>query len=216
MDADRGLLLGACRQLGMTGFDEARADRLIEFADLLRDWNRRINLVSRRDATRIVSYHLVDSLAAARYLPGIRTAADVGTGGGLPGIPLAIAEPEISFKLVESSTKKCVFLRHAVETLGVRNAAILNERIEQTAQLDCDLIFSRVTGPVHKVVELTRHHLKPGGTLIFYKTSESADEVTRLTDWLRDRSLTISRVDEIVLPLTGTARSFVVLNRNPD
>ena len=105
-------LLTAASTLGLA-LTPFQVGLLARYADLVRDWNRRVNLVSRRDADRILEYHVVDSLASARLCePGSRV-ADIGTGAGLPGIPLAIARPDLSVVLVESSGNRCRFLWHA-------------------------------------------------------------------------------------------------------
>jgi 16S rRNA (guanine(527)-N(7))-methyltransferase RsmG len=143
---ERPLLERAARELGVA-LDNGQIDRLLRYVALVRDWNRRVNLVSRRDTDRLVSYHLVDSLAAARFVrPGARV-ADVGAGAGLPGIPLAIACPGSEFLLVESTRKKCRFMGSVLAALKLDNARVICARSEDLDPLNCRLVLSRVTGP---------------------------------------------------------------------
>src|SRR5512138_41864 len=107
MSADPGFpeFGSACGNLGIE-LVAAQYGHLVRYAALLRDWNTHINLVSRKDTARIMTYHIVDSLAVQRLLPRGARVCDVGTGAGLPGIPLAIVRPDLDILLVESSQKR--------------------------------------------------------------------------------------------------------------
>jgi 16S rRNA (guanine527-N7)-methyltransferase len=189
-------------------------DLLGRYVELLLDWNSRINLVSRRDTGRLASYHIVDSLAAARYLPTEGTAADIGAGAGLPGIPLAICRPELSVVLVESSYKKSVFLRTAVEALSLAQVRVETRRAEELAPLGCDVVLGRQTGPVKETLAWCSRHCRPGGLVVLYKTAESVTELRRSARALARSGLAVERVDAVDLPLTGVPRRFALLRRN--
>jgi 16S rRNA (guanine527-N7)-methyltransferase len=184
------------------------------YVELVLDWNSRINLVSRRDTGRLVSYHIVDSLAAARYLPPIGSVADIGTGAGLPGIPLAVCRPDLDFALVESSYKKSVFLRTATESLSLTRVRVVTNRAEDMAPLGCDLVLGRQTGPVRETLEWCGRHARAGGLVVLYKTADSVDELRRNARAANRARLTLERVDAIDLPLTGVPRRFAVLRRS--
>ena len=109
--------------------DGQQLARLLGFLDLLARWNRRFNLTAIRDASAMVSHHLLDSLAVAPYLQG-ESVLDLGTGAGLPGLPLAIAEPSRRFWLLDSNGKKVRFVRQAVLELGLSNVEPVQSRIE--------------------------------------------------------------------------------------
>ena len=110
------------------------SDKLIAYLDLLAKWNKTYNLTAIRDPREMVGKHLLDSLAMHPFVDGIAAAggalADLGTGPGLPGIPLAIAKPGLQVSLVESNGKKVRFLREAVRKLGLRNVTVVESRIE--------------------------------------------------------------------------------------
>ncbi len=103
--------------------------KLLSFLELLRHWNRTINLTAVREIDDMVAAHLLDSLAIRPWLAGERI-LDVGSGAGLPGIPLAIAEPHRSFVLLDSAAKRCRFLTQAVVELGLANVRVENRRVE--------------------------------------------------------------------------------------
>ncbi|MFO7650258.1 MAG: 16S rRNA (guanine(527)-N(7))-methyltransferase RsmG [bacterium] len=193
--------------------DAGLAGRLLGYVALLREWNARINLVSRRDTGRLVSYHLVDSLAALRYLPESGRAADIGSGAGLPGIPLALCRPGIEFTLVESSYKKSLFLRTAVESLGLAGVKVAAARAEELPPMECDAVFGRQTGPVNDTLIWCGRHCRLGGTVVLHKTADSVAELRRSTKALARSRLTLERVDTVNLPMTGIPRRFAVLRR---
>lgn len=191
-------------QLGLLG----------RYADLVLDWNSRINLVSRRDTGRLVSYHIVDSLAAARYLPAAGAVADIGTGAGLPGIPLAVCRPDLEFALVESSNKKSVFLRAAVSELSLSRVRIETRRAEELAPLGCDVVLGRQTGPAEDTLVWCARHCRSGGLVVLFKTAESVVELRRAARAQARAGLTLESVDSIDLPLSAVPRRFAILRRN--
>jgi 16S rRNA (guanine527-N7)-methyltransferase len=209
MSADPGFpeFLSACRDLGVE-LTEAQHGRLVRYAALLRSWNTRINLVSRRDTGRVMTYHIVDSLAVQRLLPSGARICDVGTGAGLPGIPLAIVRSDLEVLLVESSQKRTAFLSAAVVELEVTNSKVIGSRAESLDPLDCDVVLSRLSGPLKDLLKHAARHRKPDGKIILYKTKESSAEANKLAPRYRLRA--VETVD-VVLPLTGIPRRFTVL-----
>ena len=119
--------------LGALELDLALAPRLLDYLALLHRWNGTYNLTAIRDPREMLTKHLLDSLAMARFVDEGRL-ADLGTGPGLPGIPLAIARPRLQVALVESNGKKARFLREAVRTLGLANARVIESRAEAVAE----------------------------------------------------------------------------------
>lgn len=211
-EAALAALTSAAGSLGVP-LDPGLAGRLLGYVALVREWNARINLVSRRDTGRLVSYHLVDSLAVLRYLPEKGRAADIGSGAGLPGIPLALCRPNVEFTLVESSYKKSIFLRTVVESLELSNVKVAAARAEEIPPLDCDAVFGRQTGPVQDTLVWCARHCRPGGTVVLHKTAESISELRRSIKALARSRLTLESVDTVDLPLTGIPRRFAVLRR---
>jgi 16S rRNA (guanine527-N7)-methyltransferase len=209
-DPDFPTLETACRQLAIE-LTQPQYDSLVRYTQLLRDWNTRINLVSRRDTCRILSYHVIDSLAVQRLIPRDARVCDIGTGAGFPGIPVVLVRPDVKMFLIDSSQKKSRFLQTAVAELGLGNAEVLNERAESLPGLDCDAILSRLAGPLRDVVEYARPHRKPKGTIILYKTRDCADELRKAGRLLGRHRLRVTGSHDILLPLSNIPRRFVVL-----
>lgn len=129
---------------------------------LYRDWNEKINVISRKDIENFATNHLLHSLAIARlitFLPGT-SVADVGTGGGLPGIPLAILFPEVKFTLVDSIAKKIKVAREIAEAASVGNVTAIAARSEDISGSH-DFIVGRAVTEMSRFVKLTRHLLSP-------------------------------------------------------
>jgi 16S rRNA (guanine527-N7)-methyltransferase len=209
-DPDFASLQTVCKQLGVE-LTQQQYDSLVRYTQLLRDWNQRINLVSRRDTGRILSYHVIDSLAVQRLIPHDARVCDIGTGAGLPGIPLAIVRPDLKMLLVESSQKRSRFLQTAVAELGLGNVEVLNERAESLPPLECDVVISRLAGPLQDVVRHAGSHRKPNGTIVLYKTRDSATELQKAGRALARDHLRIAGSHDVLLPLSLIPRRFIVL-----
>lgn len=158
---------------------------LLDYLALLARWNATYNLTAIRDPREMLTKHLLDSLAIAPFLREIATLADLGTGPGLPGIPLAIALPSLQVTLVESNGKKARFLREAVRRLGLPNAAVFEGRIEAFAPAQpFDAITARALATVPLILELGGHLLKPEGRLLAMKGADFETEIATLpADW---------------------------------
>ncbi len=144
--------------------------RIAEFLGHLAEWNQRVNLVSRGTSENALHAHVLPSLAALLVVPADREmrVLDVGSGGGFPGIPLAILRPRIRLDLVEATRKKCRFLEHCAETLDLEDTRVHWCRIEApTSELQqrapFDLAISRAVGDEARITEATRILLRPGG-----------------------------------------------------
>ncbi|HVQ33622.1 MAG TPA: 16S rRNA (guanine(527)-N(7))-methyltransferase RsmG [Lysobacter sp.] len=167
------------------GLEAALAAPLLDYLALLVRWNATYNLTAVRDPREMVGKHLLDSLAMHAFVDGIAEAggalADLGTGAGLPGIPLAIAKPSLRVALVESNGKKVRFLREAVRKLGVRNVEVVESRIEAfDAPGRFDAITARALATLPLIVELGGHLLRPGGVLLAMKGVVPDDEIAAL------------------------------------
>jgi 16S rRNA (guanine527-N7)-methyltransferase len=178
---DRGL-----EELGLRLGRPARK-KLLDFAELLEKWNRVYNLTSIRGAEQVVSGHLLDSLAIVPHIEAAH-ALDVGSGAGFPGIPLAIAEPEMRVTLLDSNQKKAAFLRQAVSELALDNATVICERVESwQPQEKFDLIVSRAFSDLGEFIRLSRHLLAPGGIFAAMKGVLPREELERLPQGYRVR-----------------------------
>lgn len=208
MTPDFRSFAAACARIGLE-LPENRYRLLCRYADLLLDWNRRVNLVSRQDTGRVLSYHVIDSLAAQSLVPAGARAGDIGTGAGLPGIPLAIARPDCEFLLVESVRKKTEFLSLVLDELRLANAGVIHDRAEDIPPLDCDTVLSRLTGPTPKTLPRLAAHARTTGTVVLYKSPAAAPDLP--AGLLRKLRLRVARTEDLRLPLTGLPRRFIVL-----
>lgn len=144
----------------------ATVDALTGYLNLLARWNRTYNLTGTRDPRELVERHLVESITLSAWLHGERI-ADVGTGGGLPGLPLAIDAPERRFVLIESRVKRVRFLRHVVGSLRLQNVEVAHTRVEDLrCERPFDTVLARAVAPPAELIALTRHLTAPGTVLL--------------------------------------------------
>jgi len=167
------------------GLDPALATPLLAYLALLLRWNKTYNLTAVRDPHEMVTKHLLDSLAMHPYVDAIAARggalADLGTGAGLPGIPLAIVKPGLRVTLVESNGKKARFMREAVRQLGLKDVRVAESRIEALAQPGAyDAITARALATLPLILELGGHLLKPDGELLAMKGVHPVDEIAEL------------------------------------
>ncbi len=169
------------------------ADRLLAYSGLLEKWNRVYNLTALRAEQSVVSHHLLDSLA---ILPHLRTesVADVGSGGGLPGIPLAIARPAWRVAVIEANHKKATFLQQARIELGLTNLIVVNSRVEAWQPTPgFDTVVSRAFSELAEFVRLAAHLLAPGGTFAAMKGVYPDEELAQLpSGFALERALPLS------------------------
>ena len=169
------------------GLDAALAEPLLAYLALLARWNRTYNLTAVRDPQEMVGKHLLDSLVMHPFVDALAarggTLADLGTGPGLPGIPLAIVKPGLKVTLVESNGKQARFLREAVRQLGLTDVRVAESRIEAVDEPGAyDAITARALATLPLILELGGHLLKPEGTLLAMKGIYPADEIAGLPE----------------------------------
>ena len=167
--------------LATLGLDGALATPLLAYLALLHRWNQTYNLTAIRDPRDMLGKHLLDSLAMHAHVTGIDTLADLGSGPGLPGIPLAIMFPALQVTLVESNGKKARFLREAVRQLQLGNVAVAESRIEAfDAPGRFDAITARALATLPLILELGGHLLTPAGRLLAMKGTLPTEEIAAL------------------------------------
>lgn len=183
-------------------------DRLRQFADLLLRWNGTLNLIAARDAGVIWDRHIVDSLQLVPLMPaGIDRAVDLGTGGGFPGLILAIATG-IRFDLIESDQRKASFLRTAVLATGAP-ATVHCSRIEDAIVPPAALVTARALAPLPRLLPMAARFLTADGVCLFLKGGKAEEELTAAaTDWTMtiDRFPSKTGSDGVVLRLSGLKR----------
>ena len=192
--------------LATLGIDlpDAAQQQLLAFRDLLLKWNKTYNLTALRDPTQAISHHLLDSLA---ILPYVNDGAllDVGSGGGLPGIPLAIARPRLSVRMVDTVQKKATFLQQAAIQLGLKNVAVDHARVEELGGQYAQ-ISSRAFAELKLFVELTRHLLAPGGRWLAMKGVRPDAEIAALP-----ADVVVDRIVPLSVPGLDAERHLIIL-----
>ena len=158
--------------------------RLLAYVALLKKWNVTYNLTAIRDEAEMVTQHLLDSLSVLPALPELALAgrrwADIGSGAGLPGIPLAIVRPDLDMTLVETVAKKSAFQRQAKIELGLANLTVVNRRVEELPGGAFDAVISRAFADLADFVRLAGHLPTPDGRLYAMKGQLPAGEIGRL------------------------------------
>jgi 16S rRNA (guanine527-N7)-methyltransferase len=180
--------------------EEAAVEKLLAYQALMIKWNRTYNLTAIRDPEEMLVQHLLDSLVVAPLLPhGPQTLADVGSGGGLPGIPLAIARPEIQVTLIETSSKKSAFQQQVKIELGLSNVSIYSGRVEDYEKKQSfDGVISRAFAEIKDFVNWSGDLAKPEGRLYAMKGIYPVDEIANLpAGWqvLNSQQLLVSGLD---------------------
>lgn len=179
--------------------NEVMSKKLIEYILLLHKWNQIHNLTSIRDPLQMLSKHIIDSLSIGRYLQGPNI-LDVGTGAGLPGIPLAITHPHYHFTLLDSNGKKTRFLTHVLQTLMITNIDILSLRVEKYHPKNCfNSIVSRAFSQLNEFLQKTKHLCCENGIFLAMKGQYPAEEINKLDVHFKlidTKSLQIAGLDE--------------------
>ena len=189
------------------------SDKLNQFQTyhkLLLDWNQKINLISRQDISRIVSYHFIDSISTIPEIPHNSIVCDLGAGAGLPGIPIKILRDDIILYLVESIKKKSCFLAEAIKALDLKNTILLPRRAETIKDIKFDIVLVRLFGKIFDVLPLASQLLKNNGKVIFYKMRGVEKEIAGTTNVAIKTKMKLIEVKDVILPLTGIVRKLVI------
>ncbi len=185
---------------------EPDARRLIRLLDELEKWNRTYNLTAIRKRDDMLTHHLLDSLSIQADLRGT-TVADVGTGAGFPGLPLAVVNPDRRFTLIDSNGKKIRFVQHAARELGLENVEGLHGRVD-AVERTFDTVVARAFAPLQELVAQIAHLCGPQTRVLAMKGKWPQDELDALpAGWQHGDSHTL------VVPGLSEARCVVVLSR---
>ncbi len=184
-------------------------ENLTDYLKLLQKWNRSYNLTAISEPAKMVSYHLLDSLSLMPFIGEQARCLDVGSGAGLPGIPLAIMLPQTEWVLLDSNGKKTRFIQQAVATLGLDNVSVVQSRVEDYhAEAGFDVIVSRAYASLQDYVLYVQHLWQPRTRLLTMKTELGASERQQL-----DTSLYRLEVTRLKVPGIAEERSLVVIER---
>ena len=201
------LLRSGSTELGVP-LDERQVGQLVTLLGELAQWNERFNLTAIRDPVEMVRKHLLDSLTVQPWLQG-RRIADVGTGAGFPGLPLAVVNPGRQFALIESTGKKARFVEYAASRLGLANVEVVNARAESfDPRLPFDSVVCRAVGKLADFVRFAGHLCAPGGRLIAMKGQYPREELDDLP-----RGWRVVAVHPVTVPGLEAERHIVELAR---
>ena len=193
------------KQIGVQLSGE-EANKLIAYLDLIHKWNRVHNLTALRDPAKMLTHHLLDSLAVNPYIK-VQNLLDVGSGAGLPGIPLAIINQDMHVTLSDSNKKKSVFQQQVVIELGLRNVTVVSGRVEtMKVEEQFDGIISRAFSEMNLFIELTRNLLAKNGCWYAMKGVYPEQEVTSLPE-----DIEVLTIHELNLPVLEAQRHLVVM-----
>ena len=178
------VLANGARELALD-LSAAQQGQLLDYLALLNKWNHVYNLTSVRDPMQMMTLHLLDSLAAVPAFAGAHNVLDVGAGGGLPGIVLAIARPDMKVSMIDTVHKKTAFLTQVKAELGLSNVTVYTKKVQELAvKQPFDVITSRAFADLSDFVEWSHHLLAEGGRFIALKGTAPQDERERLPgDW---------------------------------
>ena len=181
---------------------------MLDYIELLERWNATYNLTAVRDPAQMVTRHLLDSLAVGPHVIG-ESVADLGSGAGLPGVPLAITQPHRHFLLVEANGKKARFLREVVRRLALDNTRVVEARAESTSSSQpVSCVVARALASLADLTRLAGHWLAPGGQLLAMKGPGHADELHGLSS-----AWQLVTVHKIAVPGLDGGRFLVVLRK---
>ncbi|OFA05759.1 16S rRNA (guanine(527)-N(7))-methyltransferase RsmG [Duganella sp. HH101] len=163
--------------------NEAQVEKLLDYLALLNKWNAVYNLTSVRDPMQMVTLHVLDSLAAVPAFAGAQNVLDVGAGGGLPGMVLAISRPDMKVSMIDTVHKKTAFLNQVKAELELVNVTVYTKRVEQLeVKTKFDVITSRAFADLSDFVNWSGHLLQEGGRFIALKGTAPAEERERLPE----------------------------------
>lgn len=200
------LLAAGIAEMGLSVSSEAQ-QKLLSYIGLLQKWNKVYNLTAVRDPLEMVTLHLLDSLSVLPYIK-VKSLLDVGSGGGLPGIVLAICLPQLKVTTIDAVQKKVIFMRQVKGELGLENLEVMHARVESYQPAEkFDATISRAFSEIGLFVSLTKHLLKENGQWLAMKGQVPQDE-------LKDLSLGKAQIIPLRVAGLEAKRHLVVLENN--
>lgn len=189
---------------------QAQQDKLLDYLALMNKWNSVYNLTSLRDPMQMVTHHLLDSLAAVPAFAGARNVLDVGAGGGLPGVVLAICRPDMKLSMIDTVHKKTAFLKQVKAELDLANVTVHTMKVQELEVSDkFDVITSRAFADLSDFLDWSGHLLAEGGKFIALKGTAPAQEQERIpAQWK------ISGLQPLQVPRLGAERHLIFVERS--
>ncbi|MDA8693880.1 16S rRNA (guanine(527)-N(7))-methyltransferase RsmG [Pseudomonadales bacterium] len=198
----RNLLQQGVQQLSLQ-LDESQIDQLLRFGDLIVKWNKTHNLTAITDPSGVVSKHLLDSLSISSSFPE-GSALDVGSGAGLPGIPLAIVNPQQEFTLIDSSLKRIAFIRESKRELALTNITAIHSRVEDFKGESFAVITSRAFSSLGTMLQQTQHLLADGGCWFAMKGVVPTEEINEIGSAFK-----VQKTNKLLVPGLDAERHII-------
>ena len=190
--------------------DARQCNQLLQFVVLLEKWNKVYNLTAIRDPERMIGLHILDSLSVLPQFAGCTSVLDVGTGGGLPGIPLAIAKPDLQVTMLDTVAKKTAFVRQAISELALENAGVVTARVESYNPLaKFDRVISRAFAELKDFIDGAGHLCADNGAMLAMKGVYPHDEIGRLPP-----GFIVKEIIALNIPGVVGERHLVVIRKN--
>ncbi|UTW03412.1 16S rRNA (guanine(527)-N(7))-methyltransferase RsmG [Amphritea atlantica] len=207
MQQYRNLLEQQCHQIDLQ-LSDAQYQQLLKYHALLIKWNKAFNLTAVRSPEEMISRHLIDSLSVLPYID-VESLIDVGSGPGLPGIPLAICRPDLPITLLDSNIKKSRFQFQAKAELGLDNVAVIHERVEKYhPEIPFDGVISRAFASLQDMIHWTSHLCSDSGVFLAMKGMYPEEEIELLPE-----SINLRQSIRLTVPGTDGERHLLMLGR---
>ena len=193
-------------------------DMFFCYMELLIEWNKKFNLTAILKPEEIIQKHFIDSATVLKYLDGVDSLIDVGTGAGFPGIPVKILKPELKVTLLDSLNKRVRFLDEVIKRLGLDCVKAVHFRAEEAARNKLyrekyDVVVSRAVANMSTLAEYNLPFVKVGGKAIFMKGSEIDDELNDAKNAIATLGGEVAYVDNFVLPDSDIIRNNVIVHK---
>jgi 16S rRNA (guanine527-N7)-methyltransferase len=198
------LLQEGCQQLGLSPTTQQN-QKLIAYVELIAKWNKVYNLTSIREPKEMMTRHIIDSLSVLPYFE-CDSLLDVGTGGGMPGIPIAIMQPQTQVTLLDSNSKKTRFLQQVKAELGLNNVEVVHARVEEANVGTFDIVTARAFATIANIIALAGKHCNDAGSLVLMKGQYPDQELNEITG-----DFHLKEVIELDVPYSDGQRHLVTL-----
>jgi 16S rRNA (guanine527-N7)-methyltransferase len=186
--------------------------QLLTYLEMLQRWNKAYNLTAIREPIQMVRLHLLDSLAIHPCIQGVKNIIDVGTGPGLPGIPLAILNPDINFTLLDSNGKKTRFLFQAINDLSLANAKEVNQRVEKyQSKSSFDIVVSRAFSSIPDMLNQCDHLVSKSGCFLAMKGKKPDSELSQIT-----KNYKVVDLSQVNVPKIDSERHLIKIIKTDD
>ena len=189
------------------GHSNVEIEQQAKYLELLLEANKDINLTGITQPKEAVIKHTLDSLSASKAIEGSEI-IDIGSGGGTPGIPLAIANPDKHFYLIDSVLKKTNFLDEATKALGLKNITVICQRGERIKNISADTVVSRAFGSLNYLIDVSKKMVSKNGLFLAMKGKIKQEEINELMN-----GFSVLQIQEIKVPYLEATRHFVFIKR---